>query len=148
MFRPTDSRAQERSNRIGSAKWPPMRWRRKKVHSVPSVCIDSLGNDRSVVSALEIFSTCSELKRVIVASPPLRAGSRDRNMGVVAVYAQDDGCVFGESEGVLRIYSWRTPSLKTPQSLDPEDSLQCTKRCFCLPPPSQTSPEASGTARH
>ena len=77
--------AHVRSNNIGSAKWLPMRWRRKNVHNATSVCIDSLGNDRTVMSALEIFSACSELKRVIVASLELRAGSGDRNMGVVGV---------------------------------------------------------------
>ena len=51
MFRPMDSRAHERSNSSGRAKWPPMRWRKKKVHSATSVWIDSLGNDRAVVSA-------------------------------------------------------------------------------------------------
>ena len=38
-----------------------------------------------------------ELKHVIVASLELRAGSGDRNMGVVVVvYAQDDGYAVGE----------------------------------------------------
>ena len=65
-----------------------MRWRRKKVHSAASVCIDSLGNDRIVVSAFRNISTWSELKRVIVASlMELKAGSGDRNMSVVVEYA-------------------------------------------------------------
>lgn len=66
-----------------------MRWTRKKVHSTTSVCVDSLGNDRVVVSAFRNISPCSELKRV--ASLELRAGSCDRNMGVVVEYAQTMG---------------------------------------------------------
>jgi len=69
-----------------------MRWRRKKVHSARSVCIDSLGNDRIVVSAFRSISISSELKRVKIASLELRAG---RNMGVVVEYAQDDGYLVG-----------------------------------------------------
>jgi len=48
ILRPTDSRAHAMSSTIGSARWPPIRWRKKKVHSAASVWIDSLGSDRTV----------------------------------------------------------------------------------------------------
>jgi len=52
---------------------------------------------------LEIFSVCSELKRVVAASLEMarsRAGSGDNNMSAVVFHAQGDGGEVGEQEGI------------------------------------------------